>query len=298
MEEKNRILLGGYNMTVARNGGFQYSNDMSSGFLSNEQDKASQRIADLTAQETDLVLKTKAAFKSGDLKAFNAATKAYEDANKDKLAAISSLLTATNNQTKLLQSENKAKALEAKQQITDDLRVSTSIGRTVADAILKSGVTDAKQIDAYIEQMASENGISNPEVLKSAYLKEAAASSKDALAAKNTASIIAKRNAPKTTTTKGGGTDGGYNYTGNDVSTYTSFLNTGGTTPDGTAYAARGDDGFVDPGSYIYAYKDWVANGGTPQGFLKKFPVTNVNPKSYSTLPAALQPKSTTKTPA
>jgi len=77
-------------------------------------------------------------------------------------------------------------------------------------------------------------------------------------------------------------------------------MNKGGVAPDGTRFNGRGSDGFVDPGTYMAAYQDWIKNNGTPVGFAKKFPVaTNVNPTSIPSLPAALQPraKATSTTP-
>lgn len=72
----------------------------------------------------------------------------------------------------------------------------------------------------------------------------------------------------------------------------TNTLNTG-TAPNGTKIGApRGADGFVDPYVYLEAFKQWT---GTPATFLSAFPVkTNVNPLSYSLLPAALQGSVTT----
>jgi hypothetical protein len=90
----------------------------------------------------------------------------------------------------------------------------------------------------------------------------------------------------------GGGTDGGYVYTGDDIASGTSFLNEGGTLADGTVFNGRGTDGYVDPGAYVLLYNNWIKQNGTPQGFLKKFPLKNVNPVSYPSLPLALQPSS------
>jgi hypothetical protein len=123
---------------------------------------------------------------------------------------------------------------------------------------------------------------------------------KDQADIKQTQSATAKNwaTATKTSTTaakgtvaKGGGTDGAFKYSADDVSSLASLLNTGGTLANGTQLNGRGSDGYVDPGAYNAAYTSWIQSGGTPKGFLKVAPITNVNPTSYSALPAAIQPK-------
>lgn len=59
----------------------------------------------------------------------------------------------------------------------------------------------------------------------------------------------------------------------------------------------RGDDKYVDPGVYLALYKTFK---GTANNFIKDFPLTNVNPKSYNLLPdelKALLPKDDSDTP-
>lgn len=293
MQAKNAILIGSQKTNLIRNGSLQYANEMNSNFMSEEMDKASGRVADLVTQETQMILKAQQAYKSGDLKALNDATKAYDDANKAKMDSITKLLDETDKAVKTQQAQAKIDAAAAKQQTSDDIRISTSIAQTMADTIAESGVTDEVKIDEYISAMAEKSGIQNLDVLKSAVSKAQVAKKKSDLAIDNTQSIIDKRKKTGTGGTKatGGGSDGGYKYTGDDVSTYTSFLNKGGQAPDGTSYAARGKDGYVDPGAYAAIYSDWVAQGGTPAGFLKKFPITNVNPDGRDNLPAALTNK-------
>ena len=292
MQDKNAILLGSQKTNAARSGSLQYANEMNDNFMSNEMDRANQRVADLITTETQLTLKATQAYKTGDLKAFNDATTAYDKANKDKMDAITKLLDETDKAVKTQQAQAKIDAASVKQQTSDDIRVSTSLATGIADAIKNSGITDPKQIDAYIEEMGTKSGISNLDILKSAVTKAQQASEKADLAATNTQSIINKRNTTKTSGTKatGGGKDGAYTYTGDDVSTYTDLLNKGGTI-NGTTYAARGSDTYVDPSAYVAVYQDWVKNGGTPAGFLKKFPLKNVNPDGRDSLPAGLTAK-------
>lgn len=193
MKKKNTALIGSYKTNAARSGSLQYANDMYSSFLSEEQDKASQRVTDLITEETQLVLKTQQAYKDGNIKALAQATKDYETANKEKIAAIDKLLTATDKMVKQQQAEEKAQIAKDKQAITDDIRVSTAIGKTLADTIIKSGVTDPKQIDEYVIAMAEKSGITNPDILRSAVLKAQGDAAKADLSAQNTKSIITNR---------------------------------------------------------------------------------------------------------
>lgn len=301
MQEKNNMILGGYKVGQARSGMLQYANEMSSNFMSMEMDKATQRIADLHSKELDAINRSNEAYKNKDVAALKAATASYNNILKEKQKNLTDLNKLVNDAVKNNQAQAKADAAASKQQITDDIRVSASLGKSIADEIRKSGVTDETQINDYITAVAEQNGISNPEILRSAYVKEDQNASKLDLSAKNTNSIITRRdNTPikgsggKGTTYKGG-KDGAYIYTANDVSAYANLFNKGGKDSQGTVFAPRGADGFVDPGAYTAAYNDWKGNGGTPKGFMKQFPVvTNVNPASYSKLPAALQPKAKT----
>lgn len=292
MKDKNAILIGSQKVNSARSGALQYANEMNSNFMSNEMDRATQRVADLVTQEQTMILKTQQAYKDGDLKALNEATKAYDDANKEKLDAITKLLDETDKAVKTQQAQAKIDAASAKQQVSDDIRLSTSLATGIADAVMASGITDEKQIDDYIENMAEKSGIVNTDILKSAVTKAKQAAEKASLAAANTKDIMSKRKAggAATAKAKGGGKDGAYTYTGDDVSTYTNILNQGGTV-DNIEYAARGKDSYVDPAAYMAIYNDWIKNGGTPAGFLKQFPVKNVNPDSRDKLPEGLTAK-------
>ncbi len=286
-QAKNKIIMGSYTQNAARSGALQFANDMTTQFLNDEQDRANQRLADIVTRENNAIMKSNAAYKAGDVKAFSAATKELKDAQTAKTKGISDLAKATNEALKTFQAQQKAQATQAKQQITDNIRISTANASIIAKNLKDSNITDPKKREAYIAGMAAKLGINDPSYLESAV-------SKIELSNKNTESTINKREQPKAPAgakTKGG-TDGGYKYTPDDVATYTSLMNKGGTDPTGKRYNGRGADGYVDPGTYIAAFNDWVnINGGTPQGFVKQFPVTNVNPDSYTTLPKALQPK-------
>ena len=225
------------------------------------------------------------------MKALSDATNALEKATTDKINAVSKLLTATNNQVKQQQAQAKIDAAAKKQATSNDIALSKSLGASMASQIKEQGITDPAAIKAYVNDMATKYGITNPDVLNSALVTAQAADKKADLSAANTNSEIAKRGqAPKTGTAKGG-KDGGYTYSADDISSYGNFLDQGGKGPDGTVYGGRGSDGYANTGTYVAEYNDWIKQGGTPEGFAKQFPVkTNVNPKDYGSLPAAIVP--------
>lgn len=297
MKARNTQLLGKANTSVAAFGGL---GPMSQDFLSNEQNDADARVSSLQSQEDSLINQAKAAFATKNAKALNDAMTAYDKVNADKLKALNDLLSASDKQVKNLQAQQKIDAAASKQQVTTDISKSTNLGASIYKNIQDSGLTDQAQIDKYIAGIAQEYGISNPDILASAVEKARQTASKTDASVANTADSIANRDArtklaqqKKTSpSTKGDGVDATYHYTANDVETYGAFLNKGGTGPDGTKYAGRGSDTYVDPNAYTAAMNDWTTHGGTPAGFAKKFPVkSNVNPLSYGQLPEALRPK-------
>lgn len=290
MREKNRQVLGGFTENAARNGSLQYANDMETTFMSNEMDRASARVADLVAKEQELLLKSNTAYKNGDIKAFNAAQTALTKATADKTATIGKLLTASNQQVKAVQTQVKATQATAQATIKNNISLAKASAAGIVDAIAKSGVTDEAIIKKYIADSAAHLGITDPAILESAVATAQQTADKTNASISNTRSIIAKRGSTGSGSTKTT-TDGSFKYTTDDTAKLSDLLNQG--TTDGS-FAGRGADGYVDPGAYTYAYTAWIGAGGTPKGFLKVAPITNVNPAAIPTLPAALQPKTKT----
>lgn len=300
MKQKNAQVIGRANTSVAAFGGL---GTMSQEFLSNEQADADRRVSTLQSQEDELVLKAQMAFSTANAKALDAAMKQYDDVNAKKMKALSDLLSASNKQVTQMQNQQKIDAAAQKQAVSLDISKSTNLGAGIAKSISDAGITDPDQIAQYIQSVADEYGISNPDILSSAVEKARQAAAKtDATLANSESTIqsratrdkiaVQKANGGGGSSTKGSGTDGGYKYTGADVDSYKKLLAEGGTGPDGTKYAPQGDDTYSDPNAYLAALKDWTDNKGTAAGFAKKFPPkTYVNPESYQLLPKAIQPK-------
>lgn len=269
MKDKNAMLLGSYRTNAARSGSLQYANDMYSNFMSEEQDRATQRITDLISQETQLVLKSQQASKDGDVKALASATKAYQDANKAKIDAIGKLLTATNNQTKTLQAQQKIDQATTKNQLAFDTKTATSIADGIVKAIKDAGVTDESKINDYIDAMAETNGITNADVLRGAVTKAQQTASKLDLSAKNIESTIANRGKKTSTGAKTASTAAAIKEAG-------GILTTGINAAGKKVGAPKGTDGFADPYLYIAMYNQIKSDSNQgPAGvnaFLKAYP--------------------------
>jgi hypothetical protein len=297
MQQKNAMVVGNLNTSAARGGAMQYASTMYDAANSQAVQAGIMRINDLQAKEADAIQKSNDAYASGNVKALDQATTDLKNAQAEARQTLQDVATTINNQVKDNLAQAKQDAADAKQQNTLDISTSKSIAQATLDAIKSSGITDATQIQSAIKEIADANGISNPSILQG---QIATLDPQYGTAALKNQNLQARTNKitnppPKTVKPK---VDGGFTYTQADVSKYMSFLNTGGTASDGTVYGGKGST-YVNTGTYIAAYNDWTSpsNGGTPQGFVKNFPVTSyVNPKDYKSLPANIVPKTTTTT--
>jgi hypothetical protein len=292
MENKNKMLMGSITTNAARGGALQYANEMDSMYKNAEFDAATGRIADLKQKEMDAIERSNQAYKSGNVKMLEQATKDLQSAQNEGRNALLDLQKTIDQTIKENQAQARIDTANAKAQLASDVTNSKSIAQATLDEIKSAGITDEAQLDAAIKEIADANGITNPAILKGQIATLDPQYGTAALKNANIKSIIEKKNQPKTTAPAKPKVDGGYSYTQDDVASYISFLNTGGTAPDGTVYGGKGDT-YVNTGTYIAAYKDWTSpeNGGTPEGFIKEFPVKSyVNPADYKVLPKNIKP--------
>lgn len=254
-KEKNAILLGSYAKNGARTGMMQYANEMYTNFMSEEHDKANQRVADLLLTESQEVLKAQQAYKDGDVKAFSTASKAYQDAQKDKISAINDLLTQTDKIVKEQQADVKAAKTAEKDALTSDIKTSTAIAKTIADTLAAKGIKDSAKVRTYINAMAEEAGIANADILQSAVIKAQQDNAK-----------VAKTLAPKAT---GSGSAAKFNVS-NGLAKVNSQMQ-----------GVQGDDHYIDPNKWIAARQNWGSLGGVDSTFVSNFK-KYLNPESYS----------------
>lgn len=218
--------------------------------------------------------------------------KALMDAEKAQKEGDLSILKEKMNYVK----ELKAEKQNVLKNIADNLSYETKIADTEAAQYYdKLNTLNPQDKEAFLTALAKKFNISLGSLTR-AMVTEKDRREKAALDIADKKSIIAnrgKKTGSGTGTSAGkGGTDGTYTYTADELAQYKSILNSGGTAPDGYEFAGRGDDDYVDPYAYNYIYKEWKRNGGTTTGFLKKFPISNINPdKGYDIINADLKPK-------
>ena len=240
MQDKNTMLMGSITANNARNGMLQYGNEMDSMYKNAEFDKATQRIADLQQKELDAVNKSNQAYKDGNVKALDAATKDLQTSQTEGRNALLDLQKTINEQIKSNQAQAKIDAADAKTQNTQDITNSKAVAQATLDAIKSSGITDQTQIDSLLKEVADANGISNPSILQGQIATLDPQYGTAALKNANIKSTIAKRNQPKVPAAQKPKVDGGFTYTPADVAQGSTILNKGATMPDGTVLGGRG----------------------------------------------------------
>ncbi len=262
MRDRNRQLLGKANTSVAAFGGL---GPMGQDFLNNQQQKADDRISTLQAQEQDAVTKMQIAYQTKDFKALDSATKAYDAANKGKLDALGKLLTETNKAVAQSQAAQKIQMQQDKAAQASELYKSVNDAPELAKRIAESGVTDQGQIDQYLEGYAQENGITNPDILKSQVEKARQASMKSLSGTANTLDTIRQRETPKP---------------GKDPKkSFNASVAIATATPQ--FEKIKGDDGYIDPTKWIAARNTWMSLGGSETSFKSNF-LHFLNPASYT----------------
>jgi len=196
MTDKNTMLAGSINANSAQNGMLQYGNEMDGMYKSAENDAAVQRIATLKSQELAAINASNQAYKDGNAKALTAAQADYQKAFTDGQTALAALDKTLQDQIASNQAQARIDQTTANQQITNDIRVSTSIAQSVADQIKASGVTDPAKIKAFIDATAADpaNNISNPATLEAAVAKAQATEKTTALQNLNTETNIKDNN--------------------------------------------------------------------------------------------------------
>jgi hypothetical protein len=262
MQEKNKIVLGGYTQNAARSGSLQYANDMTETFMSNEMDRASGRIADLTSKMQDAVLKSNAAYAAKDIKAFDTAQKAVDAIRKEQSSTMSTLLTATNNQVKNVQAQAKIDATTAKNLLTADINVSKASAPGMVAALKGAGITDLNdpQVSSYVDAYATAHGISDPGTLMGELATAFAADVKATDTQKNAdAKTNYAVNKPyPTTKPKAAGSE--------TVTTASAKLKP--ALKSISEGGVLGDDGYMDPAKWIAQRDEWIS---------QKLPVTTFN---------------------
>lgn len=271
MKDKNAILAGVNMKNSARYGMMQYANEMDSNFKSMELDKANQRVADLETKMLNAIQRSNDAYKSGNVKALEAAQKEYQQTISEQSKAVMDFAKMVNDQVKANNDEIKALQAEKKATIATDIQLSSATSLEIANTIMESGIKDQNQIDQYIDAMADQLGITDPIILRSAVDK--------AIQQNVTFDLGVQQKKKTLNETSTSGTS--------DASVKKNYIQ----NINSVLGSIRGSDNYVDPYEYIGMYQQWIAKYSDKE-FKTEFPAENyINPKSYKLLPPQLKPK-------
>ncbi len=161
MKNKNSMVLGRASTAIAAYGGLgQMSND----FMSVEQNNALDRMNTIKNNELSAVLKAAAAYKKGDVAAFDAASKQLDSLTKEKSDALNKLMTEANNNTKTLQAQQKIDQSQSKQNFTDMNNYAKSSAAGITSATKGMNAADkAAFINSFVSQTVKSMNLSGAE---------------------------------------------------------------------------------------------------------------------------------------
>lgn len=189
MQAKNAIIAGGAKTSAIRGGSLQYGNDMAEGAINDEVQQGVQRIADLTNQMNDAIMKSNMAYQSGDVAALNAATTDYKNSFASAQKSLLDLNTAVNDQVKQNAADIKTAQQAVKDQQTSDISNAKALAPDFLSKMTAAGITDPSdpKFTSALQSYATANGITNPSYLLSAYNTEAQNNQKTAFSQNNEA---------------------------------------------------------------------------------------------------------------
>lgn len=176
MQNKNKIMLGNANTSMAAFGGL---GPMSQSFLSDQSQRASDRVAQLQMEEDNLKLQTKVAYDQKNAKAVTDAQAEYDRVNLEKTNAIKDLLKAVSDQQKQTQDAERADAKLKYDTFTkpiQDLATEARKAGATDDVIKKiSGATSVEQAI----QLAGDSiqTSTNPDIAQYLFYKQQATQS-------------------------------------------------------------------------------------------------------------------------
>jgi hypothetical protein len=262
MEAKNNILGGMADVSIARYGGLG---------IMNEQQRTAvlqagvARVADLQQKKIDAITKSNAAYKAGDVKAFEQASKDYQNSLKESQNAIGDLQKTINDQIKTHDAEIKQAQTQIRQQTIDDHNFATQNARDIATTLKNNGITDINSPEGQkvLQDAADTYGISNPNVLFSAVENEQAKMKKEDLANAHSEAInnkLLNPTAPKATAAERETTA---------VDGFSSYMVPGAKDPKGTPIID--DNGFITPTAWNSLIKLAPQKGLTRAKFIQAF---------------------------
>lgn len=269
MTAKNAQVLGQAKSSTAAFGGLGV---MSTSFLSNQMDAATQRISALTTEKNNAILAAQAAYGKEDLDAFNTAMSNYNDTIDKMNSALMDLNTAAEKAVSDQQAQQKLDMDAQTAQVTNDTKVSTANASYIAAQLAASG-TDPSSYD--YTALAKQLGISDPAMLASAVISATQDTTKANLDNANTADEINTRDittaddqakTAKTLATPSGTVA---DRLQTSIAAGQNNFVAGATTSDGTPVID--ENGFATPTAWKQLIAQAPANGMTRQQFIDNY---------------------------
>lgn len=255
MQDTNARLMGSTTVAGERSGRARYASTLQNGLLQDEEIKGSQRLSDITTEESNMIAQATKARDSEDMALFTKSMDALDKVNTQKLDALTKLNTIASQQEKA--------ALDATNATS---KANTDAASTAKD--IASGVQDAldalppEQQSAYFQKVVDSLKIP-PLMLQTALDNADALRTKSGLSNSNIQSEIDKRNQPKA---------GPKPTTDQKLAQFDSVF---------TAPGSQGSDNFVAPEDYIKARDAWLKLYPSQQAVFDKSFKKYVNPESY-----------------
>lgn len=245
-------------------GAAQSTPDLLAGHILQAGNDELTKINDLQAKESKALMDAQNAKSTNDFKTLEAKMNYVKQIKTEKANAIKNMYDTIN-------STNKALAQGAHYELYSAFQT----------------LTDPKDKNTFIETVAKNYKVSPMAVVTALQDEQDKRSTAD-LKTANSKSILANRG-------KSGGTSSA-GISKVQIAQGQQALNKGIDPSTGEKIGnAKGSDGFYDPSVYSKAFEQWP---GSAKSFVTAYPIVGgINPKSYKTLPAALQallPKTST----
>lgn len=265
--------LGAGAATAAARSGIQmYSPQEALGRIQNAVNAGAKKMDTVNAKILSSMSKLTVALQNRDYKAATALYKAVGDDIKNRTKEVDDINKAVDTATKQMHTD----ALNfAKEQIAGDKFVYQQGKDAAAQQYKESQATIANLYKQGVLDERTRHDLQTEAVTTHREMRLATAGSP----------------------TGGGGKpikSGSHTFDVGEVSQIGAYL-TGGGTIDGQEYAARGADGYVDPGVYHALADSWQTKGGTLKNFLAQWPAKYyINPAAQVPSWMSTAPKAST----
>lgn len=276
MQDTNARMLEGKRIAGISAGRQRYAPGMEQGLLSTEEMDGQSRLAEIDAQELQLIAQAKQARDDASYKAFNSYMEQLDKNNADKMETITKLHQFAIDADKAIADKKKAD----KEAVLDQTRMADSVAPAALQAY--QGLKTPEEKAAFIQKLAEKYSLP-AEMIQSSMLtygdENAKADLEQTMKSEQIKTEKAQQANYYSQITDRTNNPGGKAKEEKPLTQAETMLESGAKTSDGTVFNGRGADGFVDPYLYIQIYNGWDTEA-EKVAFLKKFPpADNINPE-------------------